>query len=237
MSRDKAYPPQRFPENEILKEMNSKEFYITDASPEDASLIADAILAAIGDEITDNLAGDNNSRQDVHGIFSRLAACDDSQYSFRNTRIARTPDGKAIGVCISYDGADLKRLRRPFFKEANDILGWGLTDDEVEQIPGETDPDEFYLDTLMTLPEYRGKGVGKALIADASAKAAYCGKPLGLLCDIDNARAERLYHSAGFRRVGLRPFAGHQMNHLRLHGHGFWADLPKSWAACTQGFH
>lgn len=197
--------------------MNTTEFHITDAKPEEAPLIADAILAAVGDEITTDLAGENNTIEDVHGIFQRLASRDDTQYSFSNTRIARDADGNPAGVCISYDGADLKRLRRPFFKEANEILGWGLSDKEVDNLPGETDPEEFYLDTLMTLPEYRSRGIGKALINDAAVKAAKCGKPLGLLCDTDNQRAERLYHAAGFRRVGLRPFAGHLMNHLRLH--------------------
>ncbi len=196
--------------------MDKSEFYISDAKPEDAPLIADAILAAVGEEITAGLAGENNTIQDVHGIFSRLAARQDTQYSFRNTRIARDSLGNPMGVCISYDGAELKRLRRPFFEEANSILKWGMTDEEVENLPGETEPDEFYLDTLMTLPEFRGHGIGKALIADAAMKARKSGKPLGLLCDIDNQKAEHLYQSVGFRRVGLRPFAGHQMNHLQM---------------------
>ena len=196
--------------------MDDNELYITDATPQDASLIADAILSAIGDDLTDGLAGERNTRKDVHDLFQRLAARNDTQYSYLNTRIARDAQGNAMGVCVSYDGADLKRLRRPFFSEAISTLGWELTDAEIEEIPGETEPDEFYLDTLMTLPAYRGRGIAKALIADAGMKAAKAGKPLGLLCDIDNTRAERLYHSAGFRHVGQRPFAGHMMNHLQL---------------------
>lgn len=196
--------------------MNNIEIVITDATPQDASLIADAILAAIGDELTENLAGENNTTKDVHDIFERLAARDDTQYSYRNTRIARDRDGNAMGVCISYDGADLKRLRRPFFKEANAILGWNLSDSEIEDIPGETEPDEFYLDTLMTLSQYRGRGIGKSLIMDAASKAVKTGKPLGLLCDTDNLRAERLYVSAGFKLMGQRPFAGHTMNVFHL---------------------
>ena len=68
----------------------------------------------------------------------------------------------------------------------------------------------------MTIPEYRGQGVASALIKDAKEKAIKTGKPLGLLCDIDNSRARRLYDSIGFRSCGLRPFAGHEMNHLQL---------------------
>ena len=91
-----------------------------------------------------------------------------------------------------------------------------MTDEEIDALPGETEPDEFYLDTLMTLPDYRGRGVARALIIDAGEKAGKAGKPLGLLCDLDNQRARKLYDSVGFREVGLRPFAGHEMAHMQM---------------------
>ena len=189
---------------------------IKDAEKGDASLIADAILEAIGEELTENLAGDEHTRQEVHDLFMSLAERTDTQYSYLNTRLAVTDEGKPMGVCVSYDGGDLIRLRRQFFKEANKRLGWNISEEEIESLPGETDSEEFYLDTLMTLPEYRGRGVGKALILDASEKAEKAGKPLGLLCDVDNHRARRLYDSVGFIFMNKRPFAGHEMNHLQL---------------------
>lgn len=191
-------------------------YTIETATPRDASLIADAILAAIGPELTENLGGRRLSTNGVKALFARLAARDDSQYSYLNTRIARDESGSALGVCISYDGANLKQLRRPFFAEANENLRWNMTPEEIEAVPGETDSGEYYLDTLMTLPEYRGKGVGRALILDAAENAAKARKPLGLLCDVDNENARRLYESIGFRTIGMRPFAGHMMNHMQL---------------------
>lgn len=198
------------------KTMKGEKMTIENANREDASLIADAIIEAIGQELTLHLAGENHTPEDVHDLFARLAARDDSQYSYLNSRVARNADGSPMGVCVSYDGAELKRLRRAFFEEANATFGWGLTAEEIEEIPGETEPDEFYLDTLMTLPAFRGRGVGEALIRDASEKAVATGKPLGLLCDTDNLRARRLYDRIGFTDHGLRPFAGHMMNHLQL---------------------
>lgn len=189
---------------------------IETATPREASLIADAILGAIGPELTDNLAGQQHTAEDVHALFTRLAARDDTQYSYLNSRIARDDEGNVMGVCVSYDGARLRELRRPFFDEANRNLGWDMTPEQVEELPGETEPDEFYLDTLMTFPEYRRQGVGRALIEDAAKKAARTGKPLGLLCEPDNMRARRLYKSAGFRKIGSRPFAGHLMDHLQI---------------------
>lgn len=189
---------------------------IINASKTDASLIADAIVAAIGDELADNLAGDNNTRQDVHDLFMRLAKREDTQYSYLNSRIALSDDGSPMGVCVSYDGADLMSLRRPFFEDAIETFGWNLSSEEIDSLPGETTPDEYYLDTLMTLPEYRGRGVARALIVDAASKARRAGKPLGLLCDKENPQARRLYDAAGFAVVGERPFAGHLMDHLQL---------------------
>lgn len=194
------------------------DFIIDDAVREDAPLIVDAILEAVGDDITNHLAGEKHTVKTVHDLFQGLAEREDTQYSFRNTRIARTAEGLPAGVCISYDGADLKKLRRPFFHEANATMGWEMTDEEIEALPGETEPDEFYLDTIMVLPEFRGKGVAKALIADAKRKAAKTGKPLSLLCDLDNHRAHTLYESVGFKDVGHRPFAGHIMHHMQTGG-------------------
>lgn len=189
---------------------------IDNATREDASLIADAILEAIGPEITANLAGESHTVKDVHDMFRRLAERADTQYSYLNTRIAHTDDDTPAGVCVSYDGADLKRLRREFFRVATATLGWEITDEEIENLPGETEPDEFYLDTLMVLPQFRGHGIAKALIADAARKANRAGKPLGLLCDLDNHRAYRLYESVGFHHAGIRPFAGHDMYHMQM---------------------
>ncbi len=188
---------------------------ITAATKQDSSLIADAILAAVGSDIVNRLAGSEHTERDIHDLFARLAAREDSQYSYLNSRIAKDENGSPMGVCISYDGADLKRLRLPFFKEANKTLGWKMTEEEIDNVPGETSADEFYLDTLMTLPKYRGNGVASALIEDAKNKSRNAGKPLGLLCDEDNIRAEKLYTSMGFKKRGIRPFAGHDMIHMQ----------------------
>lgn len=191
------------------------EIIIEDAIPEDSSLIADAIIEAIGEDISRNLAGGSDIGV-VHSLFKRLAERKDTQYSYKNTRIAKSNNGETMGLCISYNGEFLKRLRRPFFIEANSQLNWNLDDKEIEEIPGETDENEFYLDTLMTLPKFRGKGVATALIKDASKIATEAQKPLGLLCDKNNGNAYRLYEKLGFKQKGLRPFAGHEMYHLIL---------------------
>lgn len=199
--------------------MNDREIIkitIRHATPDDAPLIAEAVVGAIGPEIAAGMAGDMHSVQDVTDVFERLARRTDTQYSYLNSRVAITPDGEPAGVCVSYDGARLRELRRPFFEEARTALGWTITPDEVEALPGETDSGEFYLDSLLTLPAFRGHGVASALIRDAARRAAETGKPLGLLVDTGNDRARRLYEHAGMHPVGMRPFAGHMMHHMQM---------------------
>ncbi len=188
-------------------------FDIIPARPEDAAFIARAILTAIGDELTLHMAGSADRVRLVEEVFTRLAAREDSQYSYRNTLIAVTPEGERAGAVVCYDGALLYGLRQAFIDEANRLLGWNVTQEEFTD---ETSPDEVYLDSLMVVPEYRRHGLGTRLIEAAKEKAASMGKPLGLLVDFDNPNARRLYKSVGFRSVGRRPFAGKEMEHLQL---------------------
>lgn len=59
------------------------------------------------------------------------------------------------------------------------------------------------------LPEYRGRGIGRALIETTLAEACRIGLArIGLSAFADNTRAIALYEGAGFKREGqLRDFA------------------------------
>lgn len=189
------------------------ELKITPASREDAGFIADVVLGAIGSEHTLHMAGSEERLPLVYALFRQLAEREDSQYSWRNTLIARNTDGSPVGAVISYDGALLRQLRRAFIEDANRILGWNLKD---ENFTDETSPDEIYLDSIMVKPELRGMGIGSQLIDAVNDKARHAGKPLGLLVDFNNPDARRLYTSLGFISVGIRPFAGKDMEHMIL---------------------
>lgn len=189
------------------------DFKVISAKREDASFIAQAVLGAIGAEHTLHMAGSEDRLPLVEEVFTNLAAMDNSQYSYLNTLIAVTPDGKRAGAIISYDGAKLRYLREAFVNEANRILGWNLNQKDFND---ETSPDEVYLDSLMVLPEYRRRGLGTLLIEEAKKKAHEADKPLGLLVDFENPTARRLYAGLGFKSVGIRPFAGKDMEHMQL---------------------
>ena len=193
--------------------MGKTDIRIEPARPCHAPCIARAVMDAVGEEICSEFAAPDHTPEDVERLFTHLASLEDSQYSYRNTIIALAPDGTRAGAVVCYDGARLYDLREAFVREANRLLGWGATQADFAD---ETSADEVYLDSLMVAPEYRRLGLGTRLIREAAGKAAEIGKPLGLLVDFDNPGARRVYVAAGFRKVGTRPFAGREMEHMQI---------------------
>lgn len=60
---------------------------------------------------------------------------------------------------------------------------------------------------VSVFPEYRGLGLGAALLAEASNLARRTGaRQMSLLVESDNSRAVRLYDRFGFREMARRPF-------------------------------
>lgn len=195
--------------------MNNAEILIRAGEKADAPFIADAIMMAVGDELVDEIAN-GKGREAVKSVFTRLAEMENSQYSFRNSLVAETAGGEIAGIVVAYDGAILLEARRLFFSLAKEQLGWDIYELVADGEPEvETDPSEFYLDSLAVWPGFRNRGVASSLIREVERRALLAGKPVGLLCAAHNDRARRLYESLGFREVGQRPFAGEMMTHLQ----------------------
>lgn len=194
-----------------MKAMNK--YTIQAARKEDAPVIAEVVLTAVGDEIRNSFAGTPDRLPLVTYVFTRLAESKDSQYSYTNTLVALAPDGSVAGAIVSYDGARLHQLREAFIRVANEVLGMNL---KAEDFEDETSPDEIYLDSLCVFPEHRRHGLAAELIAAAIERHKDSGKPAGLLVDPDNPRARRLYDRLGFKEVGMRPFAGVMMHHMQM---------------------
>lgn len=184
---------------------------IRPATPADARLIAQSVTEAIGAEITESLAGENHTREDVIDMFESLARRDDTQYSYLNTLVVEDDMGEAAGVCVAYDGAGLHEMRQLFFAAAKEYLGRDMT-----AMEDECTPDEFYLDTLAVVPARRGRGYAQELIQATAERARECGKPLGLLVEKENHPARALYEKSGFSFFDERPFAFVMMDHLRM---------------------
>lgn len=73
----------------------------------------------------------------------------------------------------------------------------------------ENQPHRAELQKLLVLPEARGRGIGRRLLAAAEAAAAAAGRTL-LTLDTASSAAERLYRAAGWQDVGRVP--GYALN-------------------------
>ena len=185
--------------------MTTSKIIVRAARREDAVVIARVVAMAIGDsEALQVYCGDDHL-----AVLTEVAAREATQYSWQNALIAEV-GGVAAGVVVGYDGARLGALREGTFAVLRERIG------RVPQIADETEVGEYYLDSVGVLPEFRGIGVGRALVAALCDRAFAEGhQRVGLIVDTDNAQAAGLYTSQGFERVGTKLFFGHQMWHLQ----------------------
>lgn len=185
---------------------------IRPAVRDDAPQIADTIMMALGRELCESFTDQERTLDDVRRLFTVCAASDDSQYSYLNTLKAVDAEGNTVGMVISYDGARLYELRKRFLDEFEKLNGFRIDGHMTD----ETEPGEWYLDSLAVFPAYRGRGIARRLIEGVKQRALPSGKPVGLLVDKTNHRAEHLYDSLGFKTVGDRAFAGELMTHKQI---------------------
>lgn len=178
---------------------------IRQALPTDATFIAQVVCTAIASE--DGLR--SYCGDDYVDVITQIAATKGTQYSYENTLIAEV-DGKPVGGIVAYDGALLHPLRSKT---------WDIIEQHTDKRPNiadETAAGECYLDSLAVMPEYRKKGIAKALILALSEKVANMGIDyVGLLVDEDNEKGQSLYKSVGFTYINDSEFLGHKMYHLQ----------------------
>ena len=187
----------------MAKETNkpeAKHFTIRDAGPEDAAFLAKCVMAGM------HYYDFEPIKPEMEGFYQSLVDCErrtDLLYTFANSRIAEV-DGKAVGSLLSYPGDNYKELRHKTFSELWPEYIRMDTDSEQETGPG-----EYYLDTLAVVPEYRHRGIGRALLEDGIRLGKSKGFDLiTLVVDSDMPDLVRLYESVGFRSHDHRRIFG-----------------------------
>ena len=111
--------------------------------------------------------------------------------------------GRAAGLLVGYNQPDVPEDVDP--NEIDPVLRPLY---ELEALAVST----WYVNVLATFHEFRGKGVGTALMGEAGRIAARAGRTdLSLIAEDDNVGGIRLYERLGFKEVARRtfvPFAG-----------------------------
>lgn len=177
------------PQNQRRYMMNDKpEVQIRDAVADDVKFVSDCVLASV--DLYDFV---NESIEKY--IALEVCGMDDTLYSYRNARIA-TMEGKPVGCLVSYDGSIYEEARKKTFQIFKDA-GREMTDTGMETQPG-----EYYLDSLAILPEYRGYGIGHILLTDGIEIAQKLGhNKIGLIVEKSKPDLQAYYSLLGFKPV------------------------------------
>lgn len=179
------------------------------AKVEDYKQVAPLIVQAMEDLACTFANTDDPAKSlPLFEYFFRLPA---NQYSFEHTLVYENEDA-IVGSITFYDGALLPAYRKPFLEYiAKNFFVSGLS------IQDETMAGEVYIDTLSVSPLHQGQGIGKKLLAAAIAQARTQGhKKIGLLVDLKNPGARKLYSALGFERVGQKQLGRGTYDHLQL---------------------
>jgi len=174
--------------------------------PKDAKAIARAIILAM-DELALKFTNSDNFER-ANEVFEFFARQKNNQYSFENTIVCEAND-EILGVTLAYDGGKLDELREAF-------LDYIRMNYDFEGKPeDETEAGEIYLDTVSVFPEHQGKGIGQKLIQKLIEQSRERGfSKVGLLVEVNNPSAKRLYERIGFQVVGLKPLLGTTYEHM-----------------------
>ena len=182
------------------------EILIRKAYKEDAHEAIPLIIEAIGD-ISIQMTGETEEA-DITKEFIQLFTRTDNRHSYLNTYIAEM-NGHVAGVLVFYTAEQAIILDANLEAYLSDKKGAAV------RIDPETAPGEWYIDTVVVDPTYRGHGIGTKLLsyAEQLVKNSGGGK-LALNVEIEKEAAIRLYNRLGF--VNLCPWTiiGEPFHHM-----------------------
>ncbi|EXJ23493.1 Acetyltransferase, GNAT family [Alkalibacterium sp. AK22] len=181
---------------------------IREAKAEEAGAIVDLFKVILSD--MEHPVMEEVSWDELRPALVHAAKSEQFRQSYKNA-LVKVVDGEVVGFCFGYPGgeseeyASLSRL----------IESFDLPPFETFMVE-ETMEGEWYLDSLVTRADYRGRGVGKELMEAAYAKAHAMGLPVvGLNVDHDNPRARKLYEAQGFKKVKEVRLVDHLYDHMQ----------------------
>ena len=134
------------------------------------------------------------------------------RYGFKNA-LVKEIDGTIAGVAFGYPDHMEATIDDAFLKLLN---AHQLSEDYRLFNDKETFSNEWYLDTLVTSPNFRGQGVARELLDALPDLAKQHNCPVfGLNVDKINDNARKIYLNNGFTKVGQIDIANHDYDHLQ----------------------
>ncbi|WP_158553417.1 GNAT family N-acetyltransferase [Peribacillus saganii] len=181
---------------------------IRKATPEDADTAAVLILMAIKD-IAEALTGEKEERE-ILKVLREYFTQEKNRLSYRNSMILEA-NGEIAGIVIAYHGSEANQL------DASILARLRLRNKNAS-IGKEAEEADYYVDTLCVAQAYRGKRMGRMLIAAAEEKGRLQGYPtIALNVEKDNERARRLYSRLGYKSSKVITINHHSYDYMVKH--------------------
>lgn len=179
---------------------------IRKARQEDAQAAVPLIIEAIGD-ISMQMTGETEDAA-ITKEFINLFTRTDNRHSYLYTYIAEM-DGKVAGVLVFYSAEQALTL------DANLEEYLSAKKGTIVKIDPETLPGEWYIDTVVVDPTYRGHGIGTELLTfSEQLVASFGGGSLSLNVETEKDAAIRLYNRLGFATECPWTIIGEPFHHM-----------------------
>ncbi|WP_313894340.1 GNAT family N-acetyltransferase [Psychrobacillus sp.] len=179
---------------------------IRKARQEDAQVAVPLIMEAIGD-ISMQMTGETEEAA-ITKEFINLFTRTDNRHSYLYTYIAEM-EGKVAGVLVFYSAEQVITL------DANLEDYLSAKKGTTVKIDSETLPGEWYIDTVVVDPTYRGHGIGtKLLTFSEQLVAGFGGGSLSLNVETEKDAAIRLYNRLGFTTICPWTIIGEPFHHM-----------------------
>jgi len=183
---------------------------IRKATQHDAVIIATYLLLAMED-IVYRFIGEEDS-QKAREFMTFFVKKDNTLYSYHHCWVVEV-NTKIVAAVNVYDGARFKELQQPIVEYLQTLDHSNIPEED------ETQAGEYYIDALGVDPDEQGKGFGTKLmkfVIDEFVQKH--NQPLGLLVDVDNLGAKKLYQTLGFQTCGRKVLFGKTMEHMQIKG-------------------
>lgn len=133
---------------------------------------------------------------------------EEDRFSYRNCNVYKEND-EILGFYFSYHYNDVNNMKEFWYK--NTVNKFDLLETDIIFDYDEVFPNEYYLDTLYVLEDFRGKSIGGKLLEHFIKQNNYI-KSLNVAQY--NKGAEKLYKSLGFKKNNEIIIAGEKYNHM-----------------------